>query len=135
VPFEFLTPDWVAAARDLHDEVKAELSPPTTPVQVNLVITGVPFDDGDSLEVHIDTSEGEIALDYGHLPDAQVTVTASYELARHLIVDRDPQAAMQAILGGKVGVNGDMTRLLVLAGQLGHPASTAAANRLRDLTL
>jgi len=134
VPFEFLSPEWVDAARALHDEVKGDVPPPAVPVQVNLVITGVPFDDGDALEAHIDTSDGELSLDYGHLAGGEVTVTVSYEVARQLIVDRDPQGAMQAMLSGKLAVEGDMTRLLVLAGQLANPASAPAAERLRALT-
>jgi hypothetical protein len=134
VPFAFLTPEWVDAARALHDELKGTVPPPTSPVRLNLVITDVPFDDGDDLEAHIDTSSGEIELDYGHTPDADLTVKVGYEVARQLLIDRDAQAAMGAFLGGKLSVDGDVTRLFSLAQQLADPASAEAADRLRAIT-
>ena len=61
VPFPFLSDEWVAEARRIRDAYKGQLPPLTTPVKLNLHLTGVPFQDGPLLG-HISTTGGELEL-------------------------------------------------------------------------
>src|SRR3546814_12386754 len=61
-----LSEEWIAAAEAIREEYagKATTAPP--PMKMNVVITEVPFGEG-SMDAHIDTSDGEMSLDMGHL--------------------------------------------------------------------
>jgi hypothetical protein len=116
---QFLTDEWIAEARRIHDEHDVE--GPTPPaVKINLVVTEVPFGDG-VVNAHMDSSSGEVEIELGHLDDAETTLTTDYETARSTFVDNDPQAGMQAFMQGKVKVQGDMTKLMVMAQGGGDP--------------
>jgi putative sterol carrier protein len=51
-------------------------------------------------------------MELGHLETPDLTVTTDYATARHIFLERDPQAGMQAFLGGKIRVEGDMTKMM-----------------------
>ena len=82
-----------------------------SPVRVNLVITDAPFSDR-PIDAHVDTSAGGVAISTGHLPAPDVTVSMGYSTARSLFVAGDVQAVMQAFLGGRIRVDGDLSKLL-----------------------
>ena len=84
-----------------------------TPVTVNLTVTGVPFGTG-TVESFIDTTSGELVLDLGCLDGPDVSLTTDYDTARAIFVTQDPAAGMQAFMSGKVVVQGDMMKLIVL---------------------
>jgi hypothetical protein len=123
--FAFLSPRWIDAARRLREEYRHEVPPPPIPVKANVVVTGTPFDGGD-VHGHIDTSAGTLLLESGHLDDAELVITTDYDTARELFVGKDPNAAMQAVMKGRIRVTGDVTRLLVLQA----PATDATAEAL-----
>jgi putative sterol carrier protein len=80
---------------------------------MNQVVTKVPFGDG-TIHSHLDTSSGEIVMDLGHLENPDLVVTTDYETARTIFIGQDPQAGMQAFLSGKVKVQGDMTKMMLM---------------------
>ncbi len=82
-------------------------------VRMNQVVTKVPFGDG-TIHSHLDTSSGEIVMDLGHLENPDLVVTTDYETARTIFIGQDPQAGMQAFLSGKVKVQGDMTKMMLM---------------------
>lgn len=127
--YQFLSDEWVEAARKL----RAEAATPTTapqPVKMNLTITDVPFGDG-SVDAHMDTTSGELQLDLGHLDGSDVSATLDYETAKAMIVDANPQAAMQAFMAGKIKLQGDMTKAMAL--QSG-PTDPALTQKLQQIT-
>jgi putative sterol carrier protein len=117
VPYTFLSDEWVEAARKIRAEAAAPATAPQ-PVKMNLTITEVPFGDG-SVDAHMDTTSGELQLDTGHLQGADVTATLDYDTAKAMMVDANPQAAMQAFMAGKIRLQGDMTKAMAL--QSGPP--------------
>lgn len=131
--YEFLTPEWVAAASAIRDEYRGKVTPPAVPIRANLVITGAPFDDG-PLRAFVDTSDGELVIEMGVLDDADLTLTVDYDTARKVFVDGDQQAAMEAFLGGRVVVDGDMTKLLALQTHGADPQAEEIARRINDIT-
>jgi putative sterol carrier protein len=117
VPYKFLSEEWVDAARKIREEAAAPTTAPQ-PVKMNLTITEVPFGDG-SVDAHMDTTSGELKLDMGHVDAADVTATMDYATAKAMMVDANPQAAMQAFMAGKIKLQGDMTKAMAL--QSGPP--------------
>jgi putative sterol carrier protein len=131
--YPFLSDQWVAEARRIRDELAH--SGPAVPHQVrmNLVVTEVPFGD-EPVQAHLDTSSGLVELDLGHLEEADLTVTVDYQTAKAILVDGNPQAAMQAFMAGKVRVDGDMSKLVLLQTIPPDPAAAELAQRIRAIT-
>ncbi len=114
--YEFLSPEWVAAAAAIRARY-AEHVEMTIGVRINLEVTDTPLTDEPVL-AHIDTTSGQFVFDLGHLADADTGVQTDYEVAKALVLGAEPAALMQAFMAGRVRVNGDMTRLMLLQAQL-----------------
>lgn len=112
----FLSDEWIEAARALREEYAERIPDPPVAVRMNVVVSEIPHRD-EQLEGHIDSSNGELIIDKGHIDEPELTITVDYETARAAFVTRDQQAVMQAFFGGKILVEGDASRLLVLQGQ------------------
>ncbi len=131
--YEFLSPEWVEAAKKVQDEMPAPDSPPAHAVKMNLCITEVPFGDSD-IEAHLDTSTGETKMDLGHMEGPDLTVTVDYATAKAIFIDQNPQAGMQAFMAGKVKVQGDMTKLMVMQQATPDPNAAAVAAKIKEIT-
>lgn len=133
--YAFLTDEWFVAARKIRDELAPSVAAPTQEVRMNLVITDAPFSDGAEIKTHVDTSEGQMKMDTGHLDNADVTITVDYDTAKAIFVDQDTAVGMQAFMAGKVKVQGDMTKLMSLQ-QPGtpDPAAVEIGERIKTIT-
>jgi hypothetical protein len=129
---EFLSPEWIEAARALHAASLGE-EEPAVALKMNLVVEEVPFGSG-RLDAHLDTTSGVLEIELGHLPDADVRVSLDYETAKAVIVDQDAEAAMSAFMAGKVRVEGDMTKLLNYQAAPPTPRQQELAGALRAIT-
>jgi putative sterol carrier protein len=129
VPYQFLSDEWIEAARKLREGADAPAAAPQ-PVKMNLTITEVPFGDG-SVDAHMDTTSGELELDLGHLDGSDVTATLDYETAKAMMVDANPQAAMQAFMAGKIKLQGDMTKAMAM--QSG-PVDPDLTKKIQEIT-
>ncbi len=131
----FLSPEWIDEARRIHEEYRGRTAPVPAEIRVNMIVTDVPFGSG-SLDAHVDTATGELEIDTGHLDTADMTLTLDYDTARAILVEQNPQAGMQAFMGGRIKVQGDMTKLMILQGQLGaaDPVALEVAGKVRDIT-
>ena len=130
--YPFLSDDWISEARRIREEYDSGASVPHQ-VRMNLVITEVPFGDG-PIDAHLDTSEGAVRLDLGHLDPADLKVTVDYVTAKSILVEGNPQAGMQAFMQGKIKVEGDMAKLMALQTVPPDPGAQQVAQRLRDIT-
>ena len=113
---EFLSPAWIEAALALRDEYADQLPEPPIPVRMNLIVTDVPHGNATELAASIDTAETGLLPRFGHLEDPELTVTLEYEVAKSLFVEQDPEAVGQAFFGGRIRIDGDMTRIFLLQG-------------------
>ncbi len=130
--YEFLSPEWILEARVIRDEFDG-VEPPAVLLAMNLTITEVPF--GESpLKAHLDTSVGVLALDYGHHPHPDISITVDWATAKALLIDGNPQAAMSAFMAGKVRVEGDMAKLVAMQSSSPDPNSVSVIERLRAIT-
>ena len=110
---EFLSDEWIEAAQAIREEYAGSMGTSPPPMKMNVVITQVPFGQG-SLDAHIDTTDGELSLDIGHVEGQDLTVTVDYATAKAIFVDQDQQASMQAFMAGKIQVQGDMTKMMAM---------------------
>jgi hypothetical protein len=131
--YEFLTPEWVAAATAIRDEYRDRVTPPDTPIRANLVVTDAPFSSG-PLRAFIDTSDGELVIEMGVLDGVDLTVTVDYGTARKVFVEGDQAAGMEAFLGGRITVDGDMTKLFAIQAQGADPIHAEIAERIGAIT-
>jgi hypothetical protein len=114
--YPFLSDEWVSEARRIYSEAEASSGGviggrAMAPVRVNLIVAEAPFS-ASALDAHVDTSSGRLNIDTGHLANPDVTVSMAYSTARSLFVQGDIQAVMQAFLGGRIKVDGDLSKLL-----------------------
>jgi SCP-2 sterol transfer family protein len=134
MPSPFLSDEWMTEAKAIRAKYEGKTAKVTASVRVNQVITDVPFGDG-TINSFIDTSSGDMLMDLGSLDAPDVTVTTDYATAKKLFVDQDAAAAMQAFMGGKVKVQGDMMKMMAL--QTAMPtddASQAIAAEIKAIT-
>ena len=111
--YKFLSEEWIEEAKRIRSEMEGDAPAPAHEVRMNQIITDVPFGDGE-IQAHMDSSDGEMKMDLGHIENPDLTVTLDYGTAKALIVDNNPQAGMQAFMAGKVKVQGDMTKLMAM---------------------
>ncbi len=107
----FLSDPWFDEVRRLHDAAGGA-APEGAEVRMNLVIQSMPFDD--DLAMHLAVAGGRADWGKGHLDDAEVTLTLAYDTAKAIFVDGNPQAAIEAFMAGRIIVQGDITKLMVM---------------------
>ena len=132
--YPFLSPDWMNAARALRESMPLPDSAPPVAVRMNLVVTDTPFTS--DVEGHVDTTQGEVVVEDGHLEGPDLTVTVDYATARAIFIDQDAAAATQAFMGGRIKVDGDLTKMLAMQASAAAPDANAQAlaDALRDIT-
>jgi hypothetical protein len=109
VRYPFLSDEWLTAVDALVERYGAEI-PSGAEIAINVTVNDSPF--GDSLELHMGAAGGRGSWGHGHLERADVSLTTDYETAKAVFVSTEPAAGMQAFLGGKVRIQGDMAKLL-----------------------
>ena len=111
--YPFLSEQWIEEAKKIRAEYESRTPQNSQPIKMNHVIVDVPFGEG-TVKTHLDTSSGYLDIDLGHVDSPDLTVTMDYETARTILVDGNPQAGIQAFMAGKIRVEGDMTKLMML---------------------
>jgi len=132
--YQFLSKAWMDAAKEIRDTMPHPDVPSVGLMKMNLNVTETPFDS--DVQGHIDTSNGEILIEDGHLEGPDLTVTIEYETARSIFVNLDFTAAMQSFMAGKIQVQGDITKLLAMQtpGAEPDPQAVAIAEAVRAIT-
>ena len=120
---QFLSPEWMDAAREIRARYEDQATTITQSIRINQVITEVPFGDG-TVQSYLDTSSGRLEMELGQLDEADATVTTDYATAKAMFVDQDQAAGMQAFMSGKIKVQGDMMKLMAM--QTAMPADDTA---------
>lgn len=134
MPYPFLSDEWMVAAREVYDRHSLEERTFPHKVRINLVATEVPFADGGKVRAFIDTSDGMLRMDLGELDRADVTVTTDYEMARAAFVVQDQAAVMQGFMGGRVKIQGDMTKLMLLQSVQPDDTARTVAAEIQSIT-
>lgn len=124
MPHPFLSEEWMTEARAIRAKYADLAAKVTMSIRINQVITNVPFGDG-TVHAYMDTSGGDVDSDLGSLENPDATITTDYDTARKLFVEQDQAATMQAFMGGKIKVEGDMMKIMAM--QTAIPQDDTAA--------
>jgi hypothetical protein len=140
---EFLSPGWLKAAKAVRDRHVGSAPAPPVPLRVNVVVTDAPFTD-DVVLGHVDSSQGVLVVEEGHLDHPDLLISMDWQIARKLLVEQDLQAVGLAFAQRRIQIEGDLTKLLALQGLLtpGGPSvpagvvetAQAIATELRAIT-
>jgi putative sterol carrier protein len=134
MPYQFLTPEWMDAAKAIREKHAAESAKVTTSIRMNQIITNVPFGDG-TVKTFLDTSSGDVVMELGELANPDLTLTTDYDTALKLFVEQDQAAGMQAFMSGRIKVQGDMMKMMAM--QTSMPQDDAAkkiAKEIKEIT-
>jgi SCP-2 sterol transfer family len=127
----FLSDEWIDAVRTIRERHAPGAVPIPTAVRINLVVNDGPFADG-TINSYVDTTSGELVMELGQLDDPDTT---DYETAKSLFLASDPATGMQAFMAGKLVVQGDMMKLVILPTLAAtDPAAQAASAEIRSIT-
>ncbi|HUF99390.1 MAG TPA: SCP2 sterol-binding domain-containing protein [Ilumatobacter sp.] len=132
--YQFLSQEWIDAVSEIRQRHAGDAPSTSVAAQINLVVTDVPFGDG-VVSAYLDSSSGSMQVELGEFDEPDAVVMTDYEVARSIIVNADPAFLMQAFLGGRIKVQGDMAKLLML--QSSAPDSETAdeiADEIRSIT-
>jgi hypothetical protein len=128
----FLSDAWFDEVRRLHNAV-GSAAPEGADIRMNLMVTTTPFID--DLAMHMAAAGGRADWGKGHLDDADVTLTLAYDTARAIFVDGNPQAAIEAFMAGRIVVQGDITKLMVMQQASGSGSAASELTRaLQEIT-
>jgi putative sterol carrier protein len=130
--YPFLSDEWVTEARKIREEHAGQANIPHK-MKMNLVITDVPFGEGE-IDAHMDSTDGSLKLELGHVDPADLKVSLDYLTAKAILVEGNPQAGMQAFMAGKIKVEGDMAKLMALQTLPPDERAQTVAKRLREIT-
>jgi hypothetical protein len=135
--YPFLSDEWMAETAKIRAEYEDRIPDIPITVRMNQVIQEVPFGDG-VIHAYVDTSSGKLAVELGQLESPDLTITLGYDTAKALLVDGDAQAAMNAFLGGRIKIDGDITKLIALqtagAQSAVNPAAVEMVKRIQEIT-
>ena len=107
----FLSPEWIDAAEEIYERHRKEhQGGHLPPVVFNLVVDGAPFGDGE-VTAHLDTTTGDLRILRGIAETADLTLRLGYDTARSLLIDQNPQTALEGFLFGRILVEGDLAAL------------------------
>ena len=129
--YTFLSDDWFTAVRRLQDE-HGDAVPAGAELRMNLRITETPF--GIDRAIHMAAEDGRADWGDGHLDDADVTLTLAYDTAKDIFVGGNPQAAIEAFMAGKITMQGDITKLMVMQATPPGPGAPLLAQAMLDIT-
>jgi putative sterol carrier protein len=132
--YQFLSAEWMDAAKAIRQKYADQSAVITISVRMNQVITEAPFGDGE-VRLYLDTSSGSMVMEAGELETPDLTLTTDYDTARTIFVDQDQAAGMQAFMAGKIKVQGDMMKMMAM--QTSMPQDDVAktiADEIKDIT-
>jgi putative sterol carrier protein len=135
--YPFLSDEWVEESRRIREEYRDQVPEVTVSVRMNQIINEVPFGEG-TIRAYVDTSSGQLDVELGELDSPDVTITLAYDTAKAILVDGDAQAAMNAFFGGRIKVDGDITKMMALQTAGGaaqaNPAAVEMVQRIKAIT-
>ncbi len=122
----------------LRGELATSAPAPGHTARVNLVVTDIPFGDGD-FRAYIDTEAGGPLPMPGNLDDPDATVILDYPAALAAFVTDDHDVVAHGFLTGALRVDGDLALVLILFGEGMTDEQFAfarhAQTRLRAITI
>ena len=82
----------------------------------------------------MDSTSGELEMEQGHMENPELTVTLDEPTAKAIFIEGNPQAGMQAFMAGKIKIEGDMTKLMVMQSAPVDPIAQEVGLKIKDIT-
>ena len=130
--YPFLSDEWFVEVRRILDERAIE-APRGTDLSMNLVVTETPF--GEDRLLHVVSVDETTDWGVGHAEIADLTITTDYVTARELFLAGDIQGALQALMEGRLKLQGDLTKLMAAQMAGTGPGSPGLADALAEITV
>ncbi|MBP9115571.1 MAG: SCP2 sterol-binding domain-containing protein [Acidimicrobiia bacterium] len=125
--FEFLSPEWEKAADEIVGDREVD-NPTDVQLTINITVTPTPYGDK---QVSIVARENSVALIESHQETSDVTVKSDYDTAKALFLEGTMAIVMNAMMQGKVVVQGNMAKLMSMAS---NPGASGAMPFLEDIS-
>lgn len=123
---KYLSDEWFAKVQELTEEVNLEVPAALAAMKFNMTVTS---DEGD-YNFCIDGGR----IKQGHLDDATTKITVPYDLAKKMFVDEDKQAGMQAFMGGKLKIEGDMSKMMAMQSIQPTASQKLLQEKIKEMT-
>lgn len=132
---KFLSDEWIVQAKKIQEEA-TDLGEPAIKVKLNLDVTLVPEEiSSENMQAHLDTSDGGLDLDLGHLDDPELAIQLDYVTAKAILINGDGQAGVSAFMAGKLKLQkGDLAKLMAIAQGISDVVSPEVADALKAIT-
>lgn len=110
---KFLSEEWATAMTDaLNSSSEFQSAASGQAVKLQQVVTDTP--DGGETKYYFTLDGGKADVSIGELPDAEATLTQSYETA--VAITKTELNAQNAFMQGKLKISGNMMKLMQLQG-------------------
>ncbi len=116
----FLSPGWIVAVGEIRDDYADRVDPAAIEIAANITIPAAPFDET-TVRGHIDTTGSALMIDEGHIDHADLGIEMPYDIAHQVFIERDPATMMAILMGGRVKLTGDSSKILLLVGAAAPP--------------
>lgn len=124
---KWLTQEWMDQSREL---AQSQPERPGASAKMQYVVTGGP--DGE-IRYFWDLQDGKLVrAELGDMPDAEVTLTQTYEDAKR--IQQGELDANAAFMQGKVKVTGNMAKLMALLPLTSAPEYVQLQEQIRGMT-
>jgi putative sterol carrier protein len=113
VGVKFLTEEWASTMTDaLNSSEDFQSAASGQAVKLQQVVTDTP--DGGEAKYYFTLDGGKAQVSLGEIPDAEATLTQSYETA--VAITKQELNAQNAFMQGKLKISGNMMKLMQLQG-------------------
>ena len=110
---KFLTEEWASTMTDaLNSSEDFQSAASGQAVKLQQVVTDTP--DGGEAKYYFTLDGGKAQVSLGEIPDAEATLTQSYETA--VAITKQELNAQNAFMQGKLKISGNMMKLMQLQG-------------------
>jgi len=124
----FMSEGWINEINKIREGL-GEIEIPDRAKSISLNISVI-YDDNPEMA---SVSNGELRS--GHVDDGKTTISLPADVAKKLFIDRDQGAAMQAFMGGKIKVEGDMSQLMQMQSMGGGAIPGLGGGNAKELAI
>ena len=124
---QFLSQTWFDTLKQLNDDAGELNLPPTL---ANLIINITIKQENTPVELHLKAGK----LSIHHTDNAISTITIDKETVSKLILENDPDVAIEAFMTGKIRIDGDMAQVMALQSAKPSQEQKALYKKIKEMT-
>ena len=124
---QFLSQTWFDTLKQLNDDAGELNLPPTL---ANLIINITIKQENTPVELHLKAGK----LSIHHTDNAISTIAIDKETVSKLILENDPDVAIEAFMTGKIRIDGDMAQVMALQSAKPSQEQKALYKKIKEMT-